>query len=214
MGNKPLLKTVSKKTIPFGRNEIILNCGLAGINKLIKKHGGKLDYDDFGKKIKILTISKDPLSFDDLDSDNKSVFFFSEKEQKLIINKIVNSSFLQIDLGKFFFEEIAKYSTANFKISFLNRDKFELVFCIKDNNKIQFETSSIESWEDPKQFEEYPYFLKLAKINGLKKTKDDNGDKLFDSEEIYDLIYDFRDNLLSGDDTYLSIAPEWYLLSK
>ena len=40
--------------------------------------------------------------------------------------------------------------------------------------------------------------------------KDEYGDKVWDSEEVYDLIYDFRDNLLSGDE-YLNMAPEWYL---
>ena len=69
-----------KPTTALGRNEIMLNCSLADLNKLIKKHDGKNEYDDFGKKIKLVTISKEPLSFDDLDSDNKSVFFFSEQD--------------------------------------------------------------------------------------------------------------------------------------
>ena len=45
---------------------------------------------------------------------------------------------------------------------------------------------------------------------GMKKKKNEDGDKYYDEDEIYDLIYEFRDNLLSGDDTYLKVAPEWF----
>ncbi len=41
----------------------------------------------------------------------------------------------------------------------------------------------------------------------MKKNED--GDKEWDSDEVYDLIYDFRDNLVSGDE-YLNLAPDWY----
>ena len=47
----------------------------------------------------------------------------------------------------------------------------------------------------------------------MKKKKNEDGDKLFDSDEIYDLIYEFRDNLFSGN-TYLKLAPDWYLNMK
>ena len=68
-------------------------------------------------------------------------------------------------------------------------------------------------WENPDFFESVPYFVKLAKANGLKKKNNENGFKVWDSEEVYDLIYDFRDNLCS-EDTYLGLAPDWYLKMK
>ena len=64
------------------RNEISLNCSIEVLNKLIKKHGGKSEYDDFGKKIKLLTVCKEHFYFDELDGKSSSVFFYSEKENK------------------------------------------------------------------------------------------------------------------------------------
>ena len=211
---KAVTKVEPKKTTAtLGRNEIMLNCSLADLNKLIKKHDGKNEYDDFGKEIKLLTISKEPLSFDDLDSDNKSVFFFSEQEGKLIINNIVESSFMQIDMIENFFKDLSKLTSNDFKVSFINRDNYALAFCIFLKGELMFLADGVEDWEDPLYFEDVPYFVELAKQKGMKKKKNEDGDKSYDSDEIYDLIYEFRDNLFSGD-TYLKLAPDWYLKMK
>ena len=211
---KAVTKVEPKKTTAtLGRNEIMLNCSLSDLNKLIKKYDGKIEYDDFGKKIKLLTISKGPLSFDDVDSDNKTVFFFSEQEGKLIINSIVESSYLQIDMIENFFKDLSKLTSNDFKVSFINRDNYTLAFCIFLKGELMYLANSVEDWEDPLYFEDVPYFVELAKQKGMKKKKNEDGDKSYDSDEIYDLIYEFRDNLFSGD-SYLKLAPDWYLKMK
>ena len=212
---KSVTKAAPKKTaVTLGRNEIMLKCTLAELNKLIKKHDGKTDYDDFGSKIKLLTICKEPFSFDDLDSENKTVFYYSEQEGKLIINSIVDSSYLQIDMTEDFFKDLSKYSNGDFKVSFLNRDSYRLVFCIFSKGEIMFDADGVEDWEDPLYFEIIPYFVELAKQKGMKKKKNEDGDKCYDSDEIYDLIYDFRNDLLTSSDTYLKLAPVWFLKMK
>jgi hypothetical protein len=195
------------------RNEISLNCSIEVLNKLIKKHGGKSEYDDFGKKIKLLTVCKEPFYFDELDGESSSVFFYSEKENKLIINKVIESSYQQIDMTEDFFKGLSKLTANDFKVSFINKDNYTLAFCIYSKGELKFVYDGVEEWEDPLYFEEVPYFLELAKQKGMKKKKNEDGDKCFDSEEIYDLIYEFRDNLFSGD-TYLKLAPDWYLNMK
>ena len=86
-----------------------------------------------------------------------------------------------------------------------------LVFCTYDENGIfYFNDSSVENWEDPIQFETYPYFVKMAKNSGMKKVKNEYGEKLYDSEEVYNIICGFRNNLYDSK-TYLNIAPVEYL---
>jgi len=47
----------------------------------------------------------------------------------------------------------------------------------------------------------------------MKKIKNEYGEKLYDSEEVYNIICDFRNNLYDSK-TYLSIAPDEYLNMK
>jgi hypothetical protein len=193
------------------RNEILFNGKLSDLKKIIKKNGGKDVYNDFDKKILLIDSFSKLVSCDDLNRNNKEVFFWSLSNNKFFINRFIESSYEQIDMSEEFFNEIAKYAINDFKVSFLNKDNFKLVFCICKKGKIYYEHSTVMDWEDPLYFEDIPYFVKLAKESGMKKKRDEYGDKRYDSEEIYDLIYDFRDNLLSGDDTYLKMAPDWYL---
>ncbi len=226
MAKKPTANKVNKKpvvvkeirkqgAVTISRNEIILNGSLSDLRKLIKKHDGKEEYIDFDDEIKLLIPTEESLRFSDVEAlSAKNVFYYCEKDGKLIINNIVDSSYEQIVMSESFFKDLAKLVTADFKISFLNKDNYELVFCVKQKNEILFESSAVENWEDPDQFEAYPYFVQLAIKKGLKKIKDEFDEELFDSEEVYDIIYEFRDNLLSGDDTYLNLAPDWYLTMK
>ena len=196
------------------RNEILFTGKLSDFRKIVKKFGGRISYKDFEKEIILIESASKLTSFDEISYDNKEVFFWSKNECKIIINRLIQSSIEQIDMNESFFKEIAKYSKSDFKVSFLNKENYTLAFCICKNGNIYFEHSSVNDWEDPLYFEDVPYFVKLAKETGLKKKKDEYGDKRYDTEEIYDLIYDFRDNLLSGDDTYLNLAPDWYLKMK
>lgn len=192
-------------------NEILLKTGITDFNKLLKKHKVKLEYDDFGTIVPILKEFKESITFDELDLDSKTVFFYSEPDNLLFTNRTIEDSYQQIDMDEDFFNDLIKISEGDFKISFLNKDNFRLVFCKYGNKELNFESTSVEEWEDPDQFELFPYFVELAKSKSMKKKKNEDGDKYYDADEIYDLIYEFRDNLLSGDDTYLKIAPEWFL---
>ncbi len=229
LSEKEFLKLINKKKgiessksqvvkksyeIPLSRNEILCSCKLNDVKKIIKKHGGNEFYDDFGTTIHLIKSVQDSISFDDITSDDKEVFYWSENESRLIIHRLIKSSFEQIDLTEDFFKDIAKFSKTDFKVSFLNRDTYKLVFCINRNGKVYYDESRVEDWEDPLYFEDVPYFVKLAKQRGMKKKKNEIGDREYDSEEVYDLIYELRDNLLSGDNTYLELAPDWYLEMK
>lgn len=186
-----------------GKNEILLNLKLADLKKLLKKYATTSITD------KILMVSESVQSFDDITSDDTSFFYFSESNGKLIMN------FLLIDVDDEFrfnddlFKDLAKHTKSDFKMVFLDRNLWELSFCVFTKGEVKYEYSSVSDWEDPFYFDDVPYFVKLAKNRGMKMKKNEDGDKEWDSDEVYDLIYDFRDNLVSGIE-YLNLAPDWY----
>jgi hypothetical protein len=47
----------------------------------------------------------------------------------------------------------------------------------------------------------------------MKKVKSEYGEKLYYSDEVYNVICDFRNNLYDSN-TYLNIAPDEYLKMK
>ena len=57
---------------------------------------------------------------------------------------------------------------------------------------------------------EISYFEKLAKAKGLKKVTNDYGDKTYTDEEVYDVVYDFIDNLLTNISVGENIAQDWF----
>jgi len=200
-------KATPKKKLPaeaLDRNEIQLNIQLSDLKKMMKK------YVSASVTEKILTVSDSIQCFSDITSDDNSFFYYSEADGKLIMNYLLEDVEDEIRLSEDFFKDLSKHTKSDFKIVYLDRNLWELSFCVFSKGKISFENSSVSDWEDPCFFDDVPYFVKLAKANGLKMKKDEYGDKVWDSEEVYDLIYDFRDNLLSGDE-YLNMAPEWYL---
>ena len=197
-------KSVPKIALALDRNEIQLNIQLSDLKKMMKKHVSA------GVTEKILTVSDSIQCFSDITSGDNSFFYYSEADGKLIMNYLLEDVEDEIRLSEDFFKDLSKHTKSDFKIVYLDRNLWELSFCVFSKGKIYFENSSVSDWEDPCFFDDVPYFVKLAKANGLKMKKDEYGDKVWDSEEVYDLIYDFRDNLLSGDE-YLNMAPEWYL---
>ena len=202
----PAKPTQKKKLLAeaLDRNEIQLNIQLSDLKKMMKKHVSA------GVTEKILTVSDSIQCFSDITSDDNSFFYYSEADGKLIMNYLLEDVEDEIRLSEDFFKDLSKHTKSDFKIVYLDRNLWELSFCVFSKGKIYFENSSVSDWEDPCFFDDVPYFVKLAKAKGLKKKKDEYGDKVWDSEEVYDLIYDFRDNLLSGDE-YLNMAPECYL---
>ena len=202
---KSVTKAEPKKTTAvLERNEIQLNIQLSDLKKIIKKHVSA------GVTEKILTVSDTIQCFSDITSDDISFFYYSEADGKLIMNYLLEDVEDEIRLSEEFFKDLSKHTQSDFKIVYLNHDNWELSFCVFAKGKLSFERTSVSDWEDSDFFDCVPYFVKLAKANGLKKKKNEDGDKEWDSDEVYDLIYEFRDNLLSGDE-YLNLAPDWYL---
>jgi hypothetical protein len=215
--NKTTAKDTSSSKVTLFRNELIFNGKYADLLKIIKKHGGKETYKDGGNKVSLIKKYDSDIAYGDLiDNDTVELFHLSEATKKLIINRIVSS----FDAGEEFLvteeflNDISKLVEGEFKLSVLNRNNWTLIFYGNVNGKIEYYETSLSEWEDPYYFEEEPYFVKLAKQKGVKMKKDEDGEKMYDSDEIYDIIYEFRDSLISWPDTYLEIAPEWYLKMK
>jgi hypothetical protein len=186
-----------------GKNEILLNLKLADLKKLLKKYSTTSITD------KILMVSESVQSFDDITSDDTSFFYFSESNGKLIMNFLLRDVDDEFRFNDDLFKDLAKHTKSDFKMVFLDRNLWELSFCVFTKGEIKYEYSSVSDWEDPFYFDDVPYFVKLAKDRGMKMKKNEDGDKEWDSDEVYDLIYDFRDNLVTGDE-YLNLAPDWY----
>jgi hypothetical protein len=185
------------------KNEILLNLKLADLKKLLKKYATTTITD------KILMVSESVQSFDDITSDDTSFFYFSESNGKLIMNFLLSDVDNVFRFSDDLFKDLAKHSKSDFKIVFLDRNLWELSFCVFTKGEVKYEYSSVSDWEDPYYFDDVPYFVKLAKDRGMEMKKNEDGYKEWDSDEVYDLIYDFRDNLVSGVE-YLNLAPDWY----
>jgi hypothetical protein len=185
------------------KNEILLDLKFSELKTLMSKYLMNSFTD------KILTISESIQSFADITSDDKSFFYYSEANGKLIMNYLLEEVENEMSLNQDIFKELAKHSKSDFKIVFLDCKFWELSFCAFTNGETKFEKSTISDWENPYYFDDVPYFVKLAKDKGMKMIKDEDGDKVWDGDEVYDLIYEFRDNLIYGD-IYLNLAPDWY----
>ena len=211
-------------TLVLSKNTIYAEIKLADFKKLITKYSGTkiIEKSIFNG---ILDIKSSVSSFDDVDEECKSIFYFDESNGKIIINyKILRNSknkysdkiveFSDSILCEGFFSELSKKAKEDFKVHFLINSFVErLGFVVFSRGEFYFEDSSVDNWEDPDQFEAYPYFVKLAKYAGMKKVKNEYDVKLYDSEEVYNVICDFR-NRLYDSKTYLNIAPDEYLKMK
>jgi hypothetical protein len=216
-------KSISSNII-LSKNTIHADIEFAELKKTILKYSGVKTIE---KTVldEILNIKSTVSSFDDIDAECKSIFYFDESKGQIIINNTIlrhsenDNSDKIVELAdnilcEGFFSELSKKSKADFKVHFLINSFVErLGFCVFNGGEFYFEDSSVENWEDPDQFEAYPYFVKMAKNAGMKKIKNEYGEKLYDSEEVYNIICDFRNNLYDSK-TYLSIAPDEYLNMK
>jgi BRCT domain type II-containing protein len=214
----------SSANLVLSKNTIYAEIKFAELKKIITKYSGAKTIEKIILN-EILDVKSKVSSFDDIDEDCKSIFYFDESSGQIIINdKILRHSenehsdkiveLADSILCEGFFSELSKKSKIDFKVHFLINSFVErLGFCVFNGGEFYFEDSSVENWEDPDQFEAYPYFVKLAKGVGMKKVKNDYNEKLYDSEEVYNVICDFRNNLYDSS-TYLSIAPDEYLKMK
>lgn len=197
------VSTKASSSNPQDKNEIVLNLKLAELKKLLKKYATKAVSD------KILMVSESVQSFGDITSDDTSFFYYSESSGKLIMNFLLRDVEDEFRFNDDLFKDLSKHCKSDFKLVFLDRNLWELSFCVYTKGEVKYEYSSVSDWEDPFYFDDVPYFVKLAKARGMKMKKNEDGEKEWDADEVYDLIYDFRDNLVSGDE-YLNLAPDWY----
>jgi hypothetical protein len=183
-----------------------LNLNLTDLKKILKNYTRNSEISE-----KILQSSSTICSFEDINSDCTSLFYYCEAQNKLIINNFHENNDDSILITKAFFIKLSKHSSTNFKIYYLDRDFWDLVFCVYNNGELLYSCENVSDWENPLYFDNVPYFVELAKGKGMKKKKNGAGHKVWDSEEVYNLIYEFRDLLASNDNTYLKIAPDWFL---
>jgi hypothetical protein len=185
------------------KNELLIDLKFVDLKKVLKK------YVNGAVKEKIIQTTNKINSFDDLSLEDKSFFYYNEVSGKLIMNYLLWDVDGEIELNEALFTELSKHAKADFKLVFLDRSTWELSFCVFTKKKLLFQSDMVTDWEEPYRFDGVPYLVKLAKSNGLKKKKNEDGDTEWDTEEIYNLIYELRDELASGN-AYVNLAPDWY----
>jgi hypothetical protein len=122
------------------KNEISLDLKISDLKTLMSKYVTNTITD------KILTISESIQSFDDITSDDKSFFYYSEANGKLIMNYFLEEVENEINLNEDIFKDLAKYSKSDFKMVFLENKFWELSFCVYTNGETKYEKSIINDF--------------------------------------------------------------------
>jgi hypothetical protein len=201
--SKSAIKAAPKKTsAALGRNEIMLNCDYKKFLELVKKFKGKMEYKNFDKKIPLVELHEEEISFDDLDFERGGpVFYWSKANSKLIIHYSIESPSEQINLNGEFFKELSKYTNSDFKITIWDMEIREMFYVLNKNGVLKYDIVCEDDL-----YTDVPYVQNLAKSKGLKKKGGE-----YDNDEMYDLIYELTDDFLnSSNSTYLEIAPAWF----
>jgi uncharacterized protein (TIGR02145 family) len=204
---KTKVKILSKKDV--NRNEVILNCDIKKFEKLIIKFRGKLKTKG---SINLTKEEKGPISDVYFESGGPD-FIYSRADKKLFINNSFlgdvgdRCPFLSSNETEEFFLGLAKLSDDDFKIDIWNMESKRIHWCKYSNGELLYAFDDEDRWYF--DFDSYEYFLSIAKNKELKKIKDEYGNKDYDNEEKYNIIYDFIDELLAGRGATL-IAPDWY----
>lgn len=196
---KKTVKAKFKKEIP--RNEVVLNCGIDTIYKLVKKFKGVLEKKD--------SFSKKKLKFiEEVDDETRMINFDDQfvnylmKENKLFFRLQFCWDIIFDDKG--FFEALTKLTDEDFRIDFWSQSKRAITYCKYSNGEFNYEECEEYSWYG--NINNYPYFLDQAKMRGLI-----DGEDGYDEEEQYNIFYDFVDEYLSSyDGTEMAVAPDWY----
>ncbi len=204
---KPPTKAASKAepkkpTTVLGRNEIMLNCDYKKFLELVKKFKGNMEYENFDKKIPLVELHDGEISFDDLEFERGGpVFYWSKANSKLIIHYSIKMPSEQINLNGDFFKELAKYTTSDFKITIWDMESREMFYVLNKNGALKYDVVCEDDL-----YTDVPYVQNLAKSKGLKKKGGE-----YDSDEMYDVIYELTDDFLnSSNNAYLEIAPTWF----
>jgi hypothetical protein len=189
-------------TTELGRNEILLNCDYKKFLELVKKFEGKMEYENFDITIPLIEVHEEEISFDGLDFERGGpVFYWSNANSKLIIHYSIEMPSEQINLNGDFFKEIAKYTNSDFKITIWDMESREMFYVLNKNGELKYDVVCEDDL-----YTDVPYVEKLAKSKGLKKK-----DGEYDSDEMYDVIYELTDDFLNAsNNTYLEIAPSWF----
>ena len=200
---KAVTKAATKKTTAaLGRNEIMLNCDYKKFLELVKKFKGKMEYENFDKKIPLVEMHDEEISFDDLEFERGGpVFYWSKTNSKLIIHYSIETPSEQINLNGDFFKELAKYTNSDFKITIWDMESREMFYVLNKNGTLKYDVVCEDDL-----YTDVPYVQNLAKSKGLKKKGGE-----YDSDAMYDIIYELTDDFLNASSiTYLEIAPTWF----
>ena len=199
---KSVTKPESKTTSALGRNEILLNCDYKKFLELVKKFKEKMEYKYLDKKIPLIEVHDGEISFDDLEFERGGpVFYWSKTNSKLIIHYSIERPSEQINLNGNFFKELAKYTKSDFKITIWDMESREMFYVLNKNGILKYDVVCEDDL-----YTDVPYVQNLAKSKGLKKKGGE-----YDSDEMYDIIYELTDDFLNAsNDTYLEIAPTWF----
>jgi hypothetical protein len=168
----------------------------------VKKFEGKMEYENFDITIPLIEVHEEEISFDGLDFERGGpVFYWSKANSKLIIHYSIEMPSEQINLNGDFFKEIAKYTNSDFKITIWDMESREMFYVLNKNGELKYDVVCEDDL-----YTDVPYVEKLAKSKGLKKI-----DGEYDSDEMYDVIYELTDDFLNAsNNTYLEIAPSWF----
>jgi hypothetical protein len=185
------------------RNEVILNCDLKEFEKLIKKLKGNLN---------VIQVVDEPITLDEAEfwrSEPIAFFIFSKADNKLIFNPSVEDEvYNRCVINEKFFKSLSKLTNSDFKVDVWDTESRTVIYCKFVNGELNYCEDPEDMWYE--DFENYPYFMKLAKQRGCKKVKDEWGEKNYTEDDKYDIFYDFVDELRNGTGA-AKIAPEWYL---
>ena len=196
---KKTVKAKFKKEIP--RNEVVLNCGIDTIYKLVKKFKGVLEKKDSFRKKKLKFIEEVDDETSTIYADDQFVNYLM-KENKLFFRLQFFWDIIFDDKG--FFEALTKLTDEDFRIDFWSQSKRAITYCKYSNGEFNYEVCEEYSWYG--NINNYPYFLDQAKMRGLI-----DGEDGYDEEEQYNIFYDFVDEYLSNyDGTEMAVAPDWY----
>ena len=196
---KKTVKAKFKKEIP--RNEVVLNCGIDTIYKLVKKFKGVLEKKDSFRKKKLKFIEEVDDETSTIYADDQFVNYLM-KENKLFFRLQFFWDIIFDDKG--FFEALTKLTDEDFRIDFWSQSKRAITYCKYSNGEFNYEVCEEYFWYG--NINNYPYFLDQAKMRGLI-----DGEDGYDEEEQYNIFYDFVDEYLSNyDGTEMAVAPDWY----
>jgi hypothetical protein len=194
------------------RNEMLLNGTLDQFKTYVLEHKGELEYTNFeGVRLPLVEEIDGPMDFDVAPFVRCGSFFiYSRKENKVLFNYSVEESVDErLKLTEKFFAGLPQLSGSDLMIDVFDMDARKVHYYRSDTGTVRYHEEKEAMWY--RDLDRYPYFVDAAKHLGLKKRRLASGKAGYSEDDIYDLIYNFTDELLNGRGA-LHIAPVWYQL--